>query len=282
MKYMRLLKITIVFLILFCAVGVHNIFAQNETREVFSKVFADYQLKYQEYVLAHDQYILSKKEYEKYLTLSSKEKLQEDISIMLIKRDEVLISYYRSVIAKMDDTLVKMPDDRKNEYIQKFTDEITWLDEHKKLYQINDSPHTLSIKSEEVDTRFKNFQDEVYKSLYYISRGKIQTYSERYDTLFNDLFNLVEKIKVEQRDAYKLSDSKLEIIYRWFGELGLKNDAYAKLLDQADQNIYKATEKTVLPAYNNAIKTLLGAMELLKDRISYAKEVVNEIKVSEN
>jgi hypothetical protein len=279
---MKFLKTALIFFIFFFTVRVGNVNAQNETREVFSKVFSDYQQKYQEYLLVHDQYTLSKKEYEKYLTLSSKEKLQEDTSYMLIKRDEVLITYYRSILAKMDDSLVKMPEDRKSEYIQKYNDEITWLNEHKNLYQINDSPQTLSLKSEEVDQRFQKFKGEIYKSLYYISRGKIQTYSERYDGLYNDLFALTEKIKVEQREAYKLSDSKLEIIYRWFGEINLKDEAYTNLLNKADDSIFKSTDKTVISVYNTAMKTLSSAMNLFKERISFAKEVVNEIKVSEN
>jgi len=279
---MKLFKIALASLILFCAVGARNIYAQNETREAYSKVFGDYQLKYQEYILAHERYVLSRREYYKYLTLSSKEKLQEDTADMLIIRDEVLVSYYRSVIAKMGDNLITMSDERKNETIQKYNDEITWLNEHKNLYQKNDSPQTLSVKSEEVDTRFKKFQGDIYKSLYYISRGKMQTYGERYNFLYNELFNLTEKIKAEQRDAYKLSDSKLEIIYRWFGEIGTKDEAYVKLLDTADAGIYKATEKTAQGVYNLALQTLLKAMNLFNEKILYAKEVVNEIKVSEN
>ena len=282
MKYMKLFRIALASLILFCAVGIQNIYAQNETREAYSKVFDHYQLKYQEYVLAHERYVLSKEEYENYLTLSSKEKLQKDTANMLIIRDEVLVAYYRSIMAKMDDSLITMPEERKNEYLQKYNDEITWLNEHIKLYQINDSPQTLSVKSEEVDARFKKFQSDIYKSLYYLSRGKMQTYSERYNFLYNELFNLTEKIKVEQRDAYKLSDSKLEIIYRWFGEIGSKDGEYVKLLDKTDANIVKATERSALGVYNLAIKTLLGAMDLFNEKISYAKEIVNEIKVSEN
>ncbi len=256
--------------------------AQNVSREEFSKVFAQYRAKYDEYVRSHDDYILSKKQYEQFKTLTSKENLQRDTQEMLIKRDEVLVLYYKSLISKMDDSSIRMPEERKNEYTQKYNDEITWLDEHKTQYKISDSPATLSLKSEEVDVRFQGFQGVLYKGLYYIARGKMEMYSERYNGLFNDLVSLTEKIKSEQRDSYKLSDDKIDIINRWFGEITLKNEEYLKLLAQADEQIIKAQGKSSKATYDGSIKLLNKAMDTFKDRLRYTEEIISEIKVSDS
>lgn len=265
----------------FCGFGSMS-FAQNVSREQFSQVFAQYREKYDEYVLLHDDYVLSKKQYEQFKTLSSKENLQRDTQRMLVKRDEVLILYYRSIISKMDDSMIKIPDDRKSEYTNYFLDEIAWMEEHKNQYKVNDSPEVLSTKSEEVDTRLKDFQDVLYKGLYYITRGKMEMYGERYDALSNDLVALTQKIKDEQRDAYRLSEDKIEIIDRWFGEINLKNEEYKKLLEQADALILKADGNNSKGVYDGSIKILEKAMTSFKERIGYTEEIIREIKVSES
>lgn len=259
-----------------------SVSAQNTSRDQFSKIYSDYRDTYGEYIVLHDKYILSKKQYEQFKTLSSKENLQQDLQKMLIKRDEVLIYYYRSLVSKMDDSLVTMPNDRKNEYTQKLNDEINWLTDHTTTYKESDSPVTLANRSKEVDLRNRDFQKVVYRDLYYIARGKFETYIGRYNFLYNDLYSLSEKIKNEQREAYKLSDSKIETINRWFGEIGLKSENLVKQLDKADLEIDKVESKGGLTVYNNSIRILNSAMSLFIDRIDNTQEIVTEIKVSES
>lgn len=275
----RLLNILILFIFIF--VFSDNVSAQNVTREDFSKVYSEYRTKYEDYTKAHDTYILSKKQYDQYKTLSAKENLQRDTQNMLVKRDEVLVLYYKSMISKMGDSSISMPDDRKNEYASKFNTEILWLEEHKSLYRVNDSPETLSTKSKEVSERYSAFQADIYKGLYYLARGKAEKYGERYNFLFNDLYLLTEKIKSEQRDAYKLSDTKIEIIDRWFGEISLKNDEYSNLLVRSDNEILKASGKGSRVTYATSIKILKDAMGVFTTRLGYIQEIIKEIKVSE-
>jgi hypothetical protein len=276
----RLLNVLVVFVFCFVFSGFAS--AQNVTREEFSKVYAEYRAKYEDYTKAHDTYVLSKKQYEQYKTLSAKENLQRDTQNMLVKRDEVLVLYYKSIISKTGDSSISMPEDRKNEYTAKFNTEISWLEEHKGLYKVTDSPETLSAKSEEVSKRYVTFQADLYKGLYYLARGKAEKYSERYNFLFNDLYSLTEKIKNEQRDAYKLSDAKIEIIDRWFGEINLKNDEYSKLLTRADSEILKAVGKESKVTYGTSIKMLKDAMVVFTTRLGYIQEIIKEIKVSES
>lgn len=257
-------------------------YAQNVTREEFSKVYADYRAKYEEYVKSHDTYILSKKLYDQYKTLSSKENLQKDTQNMLVKRDEVLVNYYKSIISKMEDSSITISEERKSEYSGKLNSEILWLEEHKALYKANDSPETLSIKSAEVLTRYDSFQADLYKGLYYLARGKAEKYSERYNFLFNDLYSLTEKVKNEQREAYKLSDTKMEIIERWFGEITLKNDEFTNLLSKADESILKSSGKTSRVTYGGSVKILKDAMVVFHTRLGYTQEIIKEIKVSES
>src|SRR4030042_5396798 len=135
-----------------------SVSAQNTSRDQFSKIYSDYRDMYDEYIILHDKYILSKKQYEQFNTLSSKENLQKDLQRMLVKRDEVLIYYYRSIVSKMDDSSVTMPIERKSEYKEKLNDEINWLSDYSLSYKEKDSPNALSVKSKEVDLRFQDFQ----------------------------------------------------------------------------------------------------------------------------
>jgi len=275
-------KIFIIISLLFLSIGLASSSkAQNVSREQFSQVFAEYMRKYDEYVISHEKYILSKKQYESFNTLSSKENVQRDTKDMLYKREEVLIYYLKSLISKLDDSSLSIPQEDKDSYISQFNSEIDWLNEHRITYKVTDSPEILSEKSEAVDTRFKVLTPVIYKCLYHISKGKVVRYDERYDLLYNDLITLTEKIKVEQRDAYKLSESKTEIIDRWFGEIGVKDEEYQKFLDEGDKNLLKISERTAYSTYKASIKVLTDAKNVMLKKISYMKEIVKEIKISE-
>ena len=274
-------KIIFIVTILMLTFLVPAVSAQNVSKEQFAKVYSEYRDKYDQYVISHDTYVLSKKQYEQYGTLAAKENLQKDLKNMLVSRDSVLIYYYRSLISKFDDSSISMSSERKSDYTKVFNDEITWLSDHLSGYSVSDSPGTLASKSEEVDDRYQNFQLSVYKSLFYITRGKIDAYNGRYGVLYNDLSALTEKIKNEQRDAYKLSDAKLDTINRWFGEIGANTTEYENALVLADTQMEKAVGKNSPSVYTAAVKLLEKAMTIFTDRIGKTKEIINEIKVSE-
>ena len=281
MRYLKTFIISI-FIIVFFSIA-QGVFAQDETnRTDFNKNYIDYRDKYEDYVTQHEKYFLSKRQYEQYKTLSAKEQLQKDLSEMLIDRDGVLNLYYKTLVSKLKDKTIDIPEDKRNEYISKLESEITWISDHITLYYATDTPEILSDKSEEVDKRNKDFIGEIYRSLYYISRGKIVTYNARFNYLFNEFYSLTEKIKIEQREAYKLSDSKIEIINRWFGEINLKDQEFNKLLEQAEVQIMKNKGKAVAASYGGAEKILSQAKEILIQEIANLKEIATQIKVAED
>ncbi|KKR10549.1 MAG: hypothetical protein UT39_C0018G0022 [Candidatus Woesebacteria bacterium GW2011_GWA1_39_21] len=275
-------KITLFVAFVLYFVFAQQVSAQNASREQFAKVYNDYRQKYDEYLSLHDKYVLSKKQYDQYGTLTSKENLQKDLQQMLVARDNVLIYYYRSLISKMDDSLVTMSDQNKSDYTSRLNDEINWLTDHRNQYYEDDVLTELSAKSKEVEDRVNAFQKGLYENLYYIARGKFDTYELRYGGLYNDLNVLTEKIKNENREAYKLSNQKISTIDRWFSEIGLKAEELNKLLGQGDMQIAKAQGKYSLNVYNGSVSILNKVMAVFIDRIIKTKEIINEIKVSEN
>ncbi len=279
-----MIKIIYSFLIslIFIIFSPISAYSQNPAREEYSKIFENYLIKYEEYTASHELYTLSKKQYEQYQTLSAKEKLQKDLSDMLKKRDLVLVYYYNAVASKLDDGVIVVSDEIRNEYKQKLAGEVLWLNEHMSSYQATSSPEQLSLKSAETQTRYNDFSGNLHRCLYYIARGKLDYYNNRFNYLYNDLYSLSEKIKNEQREAYMLSDAKIEIIYRWFGEIELKNTEFQDVVTQADNSIVKASGKNSLSVYNNGIKLVNDAKIILLTKIAHANEVAREIKVSEN
>ena len=285
---MRKLKVFISILIItFFLAGLFlksgNISAQNDSYQAqFNNSYSNYRTKYEDYLKAHDKYTLSKRQYEQYNTLSSKEELQKDTADMLKKRDGVLILYYQTLVYRLKDSSIDIPDEKRDEYVTKLEAEINWLQEHMSSYQANAEPQVLADRSLESGDRYEDFISEIYRSLYYISRGKLIAYNARFNYLFNELYALSEKIKVEQREAYKLSDNKIEIIDRWFGEINKKNEDFTSLLDKAETQIAQGKGKAVALSYTFSMKTLNEAMGLLIEEIANSVEITNQIKIAEN
>lgn len=276
-KYFNLVTVFVLFLVLPQAV-----LAQNTNRQEYSKIFDDYREKYDSYVIIHDKYELTYKQYLQYKTLLSQENLQKDLKDMLVSRDEVVIYYYKTIAAKLDDSSVTMSDERKSSCVQQLNDEANWFSDYKSNYKESDTLQTLSTESQNASLRFNGFSQNLYKCLYYIARGKVETFSLRYDGLYNDLTTLTDKIKNEQRDAYKLSDAKIDTINRWFGEIGLKTTAFENALAKPDVEIEKAQGKKSSGTYSNSIKLLNKAMPIFLDRLAKTKEITTEIKVSDD
>jgi hypothetical protein len=265
-----------------CFLGIKTISAQNPGREEFNKVYEDYRLKNEDYNKAHDDYILAKTQYEKFKTLTSKTNAQVATAKMLVARDDVVIYYLSALKVRINDTSVKISDDKKNSLYQSIDAEVAWFTDHKNRISQADLLTDLVNKSDEAKSRFTNLNYLLYDSLFSISNGRVVSYRERFQAFFNDLTDLVNKIKGEKRVEYKFSDEKLAVIDRWIIEtqdrLAKGDTENSKSVQIASQMNSKSNNTNV---YRQTIDSLTKANNFLKDAVSYSKEIVREIKVAE-
>ncbi|HLE48495.1 MAG TPA: hypothetical protein VI819_00470 [Patescibacteria group bacterium] len=274
----KIFLLAVLFFIFFGNVA----YAQNTTRAEFSILYNAYRKKYDEYLVAHDEYTLARSQYEKFDTLTSREKAQVETAKMLIKRDEVMVLYFTALKARLDDTSLEMDEARKNELKSLIDTEIQWYNEHKSRIKTNQTLKELVIISNEGQDHYYGNDNTIYLSLFEISRARMTRYDNRFDELFLRLTSLTETIKAEKRDEYKLSDSKIERIDRWIGEVNNKEAEYNLTMEEAVKLTPEQGDRNRSKnLYNAALESMEEALAILKQRISFVNEVIREIKISE-
>lgn len=280
-KPVRILLLLIgIFVLSF--IFIKKVYAQNPSREEFNKALTNYSLKYEEYNSAHNEYILARSQYLKFKTLTSKTNAQAATARMLRIRDEVVIYYLLAIKARLNDTSISISEDKKNNLSQNIESEITWLNGHKGNISDNDSLEDLVSKSNDASVRFKGLSLAIYDSLYSISNGRILMYRIRFNAFFQNLTDLVARIRTEQRAEFSLSDEKLETIDRWIIEtrdrLGKSDVEQTKAEDLSTRFAEGADNKAV---YNQTIDALTKTSGYFKEAVGYTKEIIREIKVAE-
>jgi hypothetical protein len=107
-------------------------------------------------------------------------------------------------------------------------------------------------------------------------------YRARFNDFFNQLNDLINKIKGENRADYKLSDQKIQVIDRWIAETQVKlTGSDTELTNARNFALKMKAGSDNKGIYQSAVNSLTKSGTLLKDALSYTKEIIREIKVAE-
>ena len=205
------------FLSLFVPLGVA---AQNDPppeETAFEKAYKDYQTQVSEYNTAHDDYVLRRSQYLRFKTLQSQQDAFDATSKMIQERDDVNTSYLTALKERLNEA-VGTDDQAKADLNVRIDDEIGWFTDHKSKIHTAGTLDDLISDSNLAKARFAYEDTLFYEILSQISSGKITDYDERLKDIFDQLKKKIDEIKAENRDDYKLSDSKLQQLDRWVFE----------------------------------------------------------------
>lgn len=254
-----------------------QVFSQEAGSQEFNKAYQEYQTRLEEYQKAHDDYILARSQYLKFLTLTSKQNAQVATSIMLKARDAVVVSYLKTLVARMNE-IEGIPAENRQTVMDKLNAEIAWFEDHKNNISASDSLDTLTSKSDEAKKRYTELNILAHTALFTISDGRINDYQKRHSEIFQRTKDKFEQIKNEKREDYTLSDRKKEIIERWISEA----EARAAKSEESQADAQKSLNLGVnIQTYTIAISKLDTSQEYLKEATLFVKEIIREITVSE-
>jgi len=254
-----------------------QVFSQEAGSQEFNKAYQEYQTRLEEYQKAHDDYILARSQYLKFLTLTSKQNAQVATSIMLKARDAVVVSYLKTLVARMNE-IEGIPAENRQTVMDKLNAEIAWFEDHKNNISASDSLDTLTSKSDEAKKRYTELNILAHTALFTISDGRINDYQKRHSEIFQRTKDKFEQIKNEKREDYTLSDRKKEIIERWISEA----EARAAKSEESQAEAQKSLNLGVnIQTYTIAISKLDTSQEYLKEATLFVKEIIREITVSE-
>jgi len=274
---------------LFLFLNSGTVFAQEEMDTEGSEiptvtsVYADYTKIIDEYTKAHDDFIVKRAQYLRFKTLKSQEDAQASTLSMLQKRDDVVVSYLKVLQSRIEEA-VGVTDSRRDALNFRINEEIQWFTEHKEILTSAASLSDLVRDSAKAKLRFYSVISLAYEVLANTSYGHIVDFQERVKDLQRNLKVKVEDIKSEERDEYKLSNNKLQVIDRWIFESDNRIVRGEERQNGAEINIIDLSGYTgisVLGSYNQTL-TKLGESQLYyKEASSFMREVIREIKVQD-
>ncbi|OGM12588.1 hypothetical protein A2V80_00035 [Candidatus Woesebacteria bacterium RBG_16_39_8b] len=269
-------------LILIIGLGVFagNAYTQGPTE--YDRLYQEYSLKVEEYRRSRDEYILARSQYLKFKTLTSQNTAKEKTIIFLQARDEVVVSYIKTVIEKLKETQ-GIPDATRDAVITRLNDEATWFSDHKGRVSAAGSLEDLVSDSDEAKKRYELIDPLLYEALSVLSSGRVNRYRERLDDTFASVKSKVTEIREEDREEYKFETRKLEIIDRWIFDTEGRIIRSQEKLVEADGLIAGFTSAKIRGAsnYNEVLEVLGESQQYLKEASLFVKEIIREIKTED-
>ncbi len=254
----------------------------SQSSSEFDQAYKTYTLSGEEYRKAHDEYILARSQFIKFETLTSQNNARDATIKMLEQRDQVVVDYLLTLIARIKET-EGIQETAANNITSRLNDEITWFSDHKGRLSSAGSLDDLVEDSEEASERFVGINNLIYETLSTISLGKENNYRTRLEKSFNDTRDKVNKIKEEDRAEYSFSTRKLQNIDRWVfdTENRLARSAAKQAEAEALFEDFTKNRKDHSSTYNDILKSLGESHQFLKDASLFVKEIIREIKTAE-
>jgi hypothetical protein len=269
-------------LILLVVLGIveSKVYSQGPTQ--YDKFYQEYSLKVEEYRRNREEYILARSQYLKFKTLTSQNTAKEKTIIFLQARDEVLVSYIKTVIERIKE-VQGIPDATRDAIITRLNDEATWFSDHKERVTGAGSLEDLVSDSDEAKKRHEDIEPLLYEALAVLSSGKVNRYRERLDDTFISVKGKVNEIREEVKPEYQFETRKLEVIDRWiFDTEGRITRSQEKLLEADGLTSEFPTSKSRGITNYDGVLTVLGeSQQYLKEASLFIREILREIKTED-
>lgn len=269
---------------------VANVKSQETTPSPTSPPTQDFDAAHKEYLIsteefknAQQDYILKRSQFERFGTLKARQDLIEATRLMLNKEDEVVVSYYQAMIHRLDEAIGISPE-VVNKLKTRIEDEIIWFNSHKENLSTAASLQDLEGDSEDAHDRWKSVDSLNFETLSHFPYGRILDFGERVDEVFLEIKTKVDEIREDKREGYTFSDRKIQILDRWLFQTQGKVDRSKEKKNQAEALIAEYGIKQVPPLFHyDAISSNFTESQILmKEAMSYLKEVIREIKTAED
>jgi hypothetical protein len=251
------------------------VYAQDTAPTNFKEAFLQLNLRMEDYNKAHDEYVLRRSQYLRFKSLQSESDARAATADLLKKRDDVVIAYLVSLKLRMAET-PGITSDQKSPLDIRIDEEIDFYKDHKANVPSAGSLTDLVEDSQKAQTRYKENEDLFFNTLFIVSNGKVSDFYTRLTESLTGIKAKVGLIREEQRDEYKLSQTKLDAIDRFIFE------SENKLVRAQEKQLeaFKTTpgQKYSADNYSERLRTLTDAQGYLREVSSFLKEVINQMK----
>ena len=248
----------------------------------FDKAYEDYVAEIKDYQKAREEYLLRRSQFLRFQSLKSRQDAQEATVSFLEKRDNVVTSYLAVLQARIFEA-IGVSDVRKEALNLRLSEEIGWFKDHRDTIPSAGTLDDLVKDSDEAKKRWESIGPLIYEALSTVSYGRIIDFANRTELLLGDAKSKLEEIKSDEREEYKFSNEKFEVLDRWIFETESRIvRSKEKMLDVENLISLMIKQKKDLVRAHNEIIQVLGESQLfLKEANSFMKEIIREVKTAE-
>ncbi|KKQ41381.1 MAG: hypothetical protein US60_C0042G0014 [Microgenomates group bacterium GW2011_GWC1_37_8] len=142
----------------------------------------------------------------------------------------------------------------------------------------------LVKESNLASNHYNLIQPLFYEVLAVISQGRIYYYNDRTDEMLSRVRGKVEQIRGEERDEYRFSSEKQQVLDRWMFESEGRFSRSKEKQVEVDAIVLDFIRKrgSLLTNYNSVVSKLGEAQLFLKESNTFILEIIREIKTAED
>jgi hypothetical protein len=270
----RFLIIFIAFLLLFFR-NISIVRAQPVLGR-FEVAYQKYQESVSTYRETYDEYVLARSQYIRFGTLQAEKEARDKTIAFLEARDQVVMDYLALPRIKLEEE-IGIDETIKTDLLARIDDELVWYESHQDALSSALTLDELVSDSNEAQTRYKKTQEVAFSSVAEISFGKVVSFSDRFDEIFEFTKDKLNSIKSDTREEYQLSERQNELVDRWVLETETrKNRAEELSLDVRD----KVTKKGFAGEINRSLSVyneMLGGLSVVVNHLDEGGRFIQEI-----
>ncbi|OGM22263.1 hypothetical protein A2863_02865 [Candidatus Woesebacteria bacterium RIFCSPHIGHO2_01_FULL_38_9b] len=255
----------------------------TKAEDEFDNVYETYLDDIDTYDKAHNEYIFRRSQYLNFKTLKSQQEAQGATLVMLQTRDQVAISYLRALDVRLNNA-IGVPQARHEGLNIRINEEVGWFLEHKDGMSSAGTLDDLVKESNLASNHYNLIQPLFYEVLAVISQGRIYYYNDRTDEMLSRVRGKVEQIRGEERDEYRFSSEKQQVLDRWMFESEGRFSRSKEKQVEVDAIVLDFIRKrgSLLTNYNSVVSKLGEAQLFLKESNTFILEIIREIKTAED
>lgn len=253
-----------------------------QEEESFEDAYREYQEAIEAYRVAHEDYVLKRSQYLRFKTQTAQTAARDATATMLQERDEVVIRYLLALKAKVVEA-IGITQAREEALSFRIDEEVSWFSDHKERVPSAGTLDDLVQDSSEAQRRFEGNEGFHYEVLANIGVGKINDFIQRVDSQTSSMKEKVDEIRNEERQDFRFSDRKLQVLDRWIFEAETRTVRAREKQAEAESQItdLSRVQKAGLSKYNDIVKTLGESQLFLKEAAAFMQEIIREIKTAE-
>lgn len=282
-------KIAYLLLVVFLGLSITSEVLAQETEEAsasaeervfdFQKAYEDYNYAKVVYEKAHSDYKLSRSQYLQAKTLAAQTKAREATVAMLQARDEVMTTYLTALRMKLKETAGISEVEREGLY-SRIDSEIFWYANHKATIPSAGTLNDLINDSNEAKDHYNLTEPLIYEVLSTIPAGSVEVNYDLASEVLGSLKDKVDEIRSEgEMDISNIERGLIETEQKLTRSLEKQVEAQKQIAGISTPDRYKRNNNYSI--YSSVIGTLKEAHQFIREAGSYMKEIVGQIKISD-